>query len=139
MCTSYISTHMLPFNIQLKPGLPVSEQVVFAVKKALISGQMKAGDKFPSVRQMSLDLKINPNTAHKVVAALVDDGVLEVMPGIGTVVASPPPGSQKDRSQLLESDLERLVVEAKALGLDLNEVLESLMNHWKRLKREKNP
>ncbi len=130
---------MLPFAIQLKPGLPVSEQILFAVKKAVISGQMKPGDKFPSVRQMSLELKINPNTAHKVVAALVDDGVLQVMPGIGTVVAAPPPGSQKDRAQLLESDLEKLVVEAKALGLDLNEVLESLMNHWKRLKKEKKP
>jgi GntR family transcriptional regulator len=128
---------MLPFSIQLKPGLPVSEQILFAVKKAVVAGQMKPGDRFPSVRQISLELKINPNTAHKVVAALVDDGVLQVMPGIGTVVASPAPGSQKDRAQLLESDLEKLVVEAKALGLDLNEVLESLMAHWKRLKKEK--
>lgn len=130
---------MLPFTIQIKPGLPVSEQILFAVKKAVVAGQMKAGDRFPSVRQISLELKINPNTAHKVVAALVDDGVLQVMPGIGTVVGSPSPGSQKDRAQLLESDLEKLVVEAKALGLDWNEVLESLMNHWKRLKKEKKP
>lgn len=130
---------MLPFSIQLKPGLPVSEQILFAVKKAVISGQMKPGDPFPSVRQMSLELKINPNTAHKVVAALVDDGVLQVMPGIGTVVAALPPGSEKDRTQLLEGDLERLVVEAKALGLDMNQVLESLKAHWNRLKKEKKP
>jgi GntR family transcriptional regulator len=130
---------MLPFSIQLKPGLPISEQVVFAVKKAVISGQMKAGDKFPSVRQMSLELKINPNTAHKVVAALVQEGVLEVIPGVGSVVAAPAESSRKEQADLLEGDLEKLVVEAKALGLGLDEVLESLKKHWDRLKKEKKP
>ena len=128
---------MLPFQVQLKPGLPVFEQVLFAVKKAVISGQLRPGDRFPSVRQLSLELKINPNTAHKAVAALVQEGVLQVMPGIGTVVASPSPGSQKDRTQMLESELERVVVESKALGLDLSEVIESLNAHWNRLKKEK--
>ena len=97
---------------------------------------MKPGDRFPSVRQISLELKINPNTAHKVVAALVQEGVLEVMPGIGTVVAVPVESSEKDKTSLLQADLEKLVVEAKVLGLDLNEVVESLKKHWTRLKKE---
>ena len=67
---------MLPFSVELKPGLPVAEQILFAVKKAVISGQLQAGEKFPSVRQLSQELKVNPNTAHKVVAALVQEGVL---------------------------------------------------------------
>ncbi len=127
---------MLPFLIQLKPGLPVSEQILYAVKKAVVAGQMKPGDRFPSVRQISLELKINPNTAHKVVAGLVQEGVLEVMPGIGTVVATPTESSEKDRTALLQADLEKLVVEAKVLGLNLDEVVESLKKHWTRLKKE---
>ncbi len=130
---------MLPFHIQLKPGLAVSEQILFAVKKAVVGGQMKPGDRFPSVRQISLELKINPNTAHKVVAALVQEGVLQVMPGIGTVVADPEKGSRKDQDRLLEEDLEKLVVEAKSLGLSLDEVNEYLKKHWNRLKRGGKP
>ena len=77
---------MLPFTIALRPGEPIFDQVVFAVTRAAVTGQLQAGDSFPSVRALSLALKINPNTAHKIVAALVDDGLLEVRPGIGTVV-----------------------------------------------------
>src|SRR5436305_974798 len=54
---------MLPFSIDLKAGLPVAEQILFAVKKAVVGGQLVAGDKFPSVRVLSQELKINPNTA----------------------------------------------------------------------------
>ena len=51
---------MLPFHVNLKTGSPVSEQIVYAVKKAIISGLMRAGDKFPSVRTLSQELRINP-------------------------------------------------------------------------------
>ena len=66
---------MLPFSIELKPGLPITEQVIFAVKKAVVAGQLKPGQAFPSVRVVSQELQINPNTAHKIVAALVAQGI----------------------------------------------------------------
>ena len=60
-----------------------------------MSGQMRPGEPFPSVRSLSQTLKINPNTAHKVVARLTAEGLLEVKPGIGTIVAEPPPGKPR--------------------------------------------
>ena len=42
--------------------MPIAEQVVFAVKKAVATGQLRAGGAFPSVRQLSQELRINPNT-----------------------------------------------------------------------------
>lgn len=122
-----------------KPGTPVSEQIIYAVKKAVVGGRMKPGDRFPSVRQMSQELKINPNTAHKVVAALVQEGVLQVMPGIGTVVAASTESSERDQTALLQEELERVAVEAKALGLSLEQVVENLRKHWSRLKKEGKP
>ncbi len=74
---------MLPFTIALRSGEPIFDQVVYAVTRAVVTGQLRAGDSFPSVRALSLELKINPNTAHKIVAALVADGLLEVRPGVG--------------------------------------------------------
>lgn len=123
---------MLPFTVEFRPGVPVSEQVLYAAKKAVVTGQLRAGEAFPSVRVLSQELRINPNTAHKIIAALTADGVLEVRPGIGTIVAAPTAGSGEDRTALLEDELGRLTVEARRLGLDEDRVIAALRRHWRK-------
>ncbi len=124
---------MLPFTLELKPGLPVAEQILFAVKKAVVAGQLRPGDRFPSVRVLSQALKVNPNTAHKVIAALVAEGVLVTTPAVGSVVEEREPGAKKDRAELLGAEVEWLVVEAKKLGLDLDDVQAAVAAHWRKL------
>jgi GntR family transcriptional regulator len=124
---------VLPFSIELKSGLPVAEQVIFAVKKAVVTGQLQPGQPFPSVRIVSQELRINPNTAHKIVAALVAQGVLLTTPAVGSVVAERAVGDRRERAGLLGGDLEELVVEAKKLGLTLDEVQAGLSAQWKKL------
>jgi GntR family transcriptional regulator len=124
---------VLPFTVAFRAGLSVHEQVVFAVKKACVAGQLRPGDPFPSVRSISQHLRINPNTAHKVVATLVAEGLLEVRPGIGTVVARAPSATRGQRRALLQEETERLVVEARKLSLDLDEVIDAVSQQWKRL------
>jgi GntR family transcriptional regulator len=68
---------MIPFDVEFKPGAPIYEQIVYAATKSIISRQLRAGDEFPSVRVLSKELKINPNTAHKVVARLADVGYVK--------------------------------------------------------------
>ena len=123
---------MIPFRVEFRAGVPIFEQIVYASKKAMISGLLRPGDLFPSVRALSKELKINPNTAHKVVTSLVSEGLLETRPGIGTVVAELPDSTRKERTQLLGHEMEELVVEAKRLGIDLEEMLASFSAHWKR-------
>ena len=124
---------MIPFRVQFRSGISLFEQIVYAAKKAMVSGQMRPGDPFPSVRALSKDLKINPNTAHKIVAHLVSEGLLETRPGIGTVVAALPDSTRKERTQLLGHEIEELVVEAKRLGIGREEMLASIAAHWQRL------
>lgn len=124
---------MIPFRLAFQPGISLYEQVVYAAKKAVIAGQMRPGDPFPSVRALSKELKINPNTAHKVVTHLIAEGLLEVMPGIGTVVAEPRSSTAAERAQLLQTEVEQLVVDAKKLGMDLDDVIEAVSRHWARL------
>ena len=124
---------MIQFRLSFEPGVSLYEQVVYAAKKAMVSGQMRPGDPFPSVRTLSKSLKINPNTAHKVVMTLVAEGLLEVRSGIGTVVAEPASSTAAERGNLLKKELEQLVVEAKKLGLDLDDVTAAVTQHWKRL------
>ena len=124
---------MIPFRLSFESGISLYEQVVYAAKKAVISGQMRPGDPFPSVRALSKALKINPNTAHKVITQLVSDGLIEVLPGIGTVVAELPASTAAERGALLKKEVEELVVEAQRLGLDLDEVTAAIARHWARL------
>lgn len=124
---------MIPFRVTFRPGLSLFEQVVYATKKAMVTGQLRPGEAFPSVRVLSRELKINPNTAHKIVAYLVNEGFLETRPGIGTVVAELPDSSRKERAELLGPELERLVVEARRLGIGEGEVTEAVRTHWERL------
>ena len=123
---------MLPFSISLRAGTPIHEQVVYAVRRAVVTGQLRTGDPFPSVRALSQALKINPNTAHKIVAALVDDGLLNVRPGIGTVVGEGREGGASGRRALLEHEAERLVIESRRAGLSLQDVLTAIRRHWAR-------
>lgn len=124
---------MVPFRVTFRAGVSLFEQVVYASTKAMVSGQLRPGDPFPSVRALSKELKINPNTAHKIVAHLVNEGLLETRPGIGTVVAVLPDSSRKERTELLEREIEELVVEAKRLGIELAEMQDAIAAHWKRL------
>jgi GntR family transcriptional regulator len=124
---------VIPFRVIFQPGSSLYEQVVYAAKKALVSGQLRPGDPFPSVRTLSAELKINPNTAHKVVTQLLNEGLLEVRAGAGTVVAARRESTAAECSRLLENEVEQLAVEAKKLGMTLAEVTAALASHWRRL------
>lgn len=117
---------MLPFSLNFQDGIPVSDQIVRAVRKAVLTGQLISGDSFPSVRAMSQDLKISPTTAHKVVSQLKTAGYLASRPGIGMVVSNPALPERGERLELLAPACRQLLDEAQELGLDLEDVIEAL-------------
>ena len=117
---------MLPFTIQFQDGVPVSDQILRAVRKAVLTGQLAEGDGFPSVRAMSQALKISPTTAHKVVSALKGAGYLASRPGIGMVVTCPRLPERAERLDLLAPACRELLEEAQELGLGFEDVLEAL-------------
>jgi len=122
-------------RLTLQGGESIFDQVVYAARKAFISGEFSPGQAFPSVRALAADLKIHPNTAHKVVQYLIHEGWLEVRPGIGTVVADAPVARASERRRLLEDEVEQLVVEALRVGAGLDEVLEAVAARWEKLTR----
>jgi len=121
---------MIPFKVELRPGESLYGQVVYAATRAMVSGELPAGSPFPSVRELSQALKINPNTAHKVIAELVREGLLEVLPGRGTMVSGVRQASAREKAELLTKEVEQLVVEAKRLGLEQADVVKAVRECW---------
>ena len=122
---------MINFTIKFQYGSPIYEQVVYAVKKAIVSGQLKPGDRFPSVREIAKELRINPNTAQKVVAHLAREGMLEMKPGIGSVVSELSTATNAQRDRILNNEVEKLVVESKRLSITKKEVMDAVNRNWK--------
>jgi len=121
---------MVPFKVKFAPGESIFDQVCFAAIKSMLAGELKAGEPFPSVRTLALDLKIHPNTAHKVVQHLIQERWLVAQPGVGTVVSPPPKARSGDRKRLLEDEVEKLVVEAMRVGATLGEVKQAVDETW---------
>ena len=123
----------LPFSIAIRQGEPVTQQVVFAVTRAVVVGQLRPGDPFPSVRTLGQELRVNPNTAHKIIAALTSEGILTVVPGVGTVVSEAAArGTSRAR---FDDQIERLVVDARRAGVTLSELMAQLREHWSQTSR----
>ena len=108
---------MLPFPIRLIDGLPASDQVVLAVRRAVLAGQLRDGDTFPSVRTLSQELRISPTTAHKAIGQLREEGLLASRPGVGMVVRTAAAPDAGARLALVAPEIEALVHKAAALQI----------------------
>jgi GntR family transcriptional regulator len=116
-----------------QPGETIFDQLVFAAERAIVGGEFSPGQPFPSVRTLATELKIHPNTAQKIIHHLVAERWLEHRPGIGTLVAQRPPVRAAERKRLLQEEVERLIVEAKKLGVSLPEVIHAISAGWSQL------
>lgn len=114
---------MLPFLINLQLGEPIYEQIVRSVKKAIATGQLQAGQQMPSVRVISRELGVNPNTVQKAISRLTEEGVLESHPGQGSYIADRRPSLRSQQLKALQPLIEQLLVEAAHHGLSDTELL----------------
>ena len=121
---------MVPFVVQFRPGIPAYEQVVHAAKRAIATGRLQAGEPFPSVRAMSREFSLTPNTCQKAVTVLVNQGLLEVRPGVGTVVAAWPASQPGPLPLELLERVDQLVLEARQRGITLDTLSRTLEQAW---------
>ena len=110
-------------QIDTANGLAIYEQVVRQLKFAVASGKLRRGELVPSVRELSKQLAINPNTVARAYRQLQDEEVLEAVRGLGMQIK---PGAEKrcrtDRKRLIASRLETVLTEARQSGLLRDEV-----------------
>ena len=124
---------MLPFKIQIEKGEPASDQIVAAVKRSLIAGALRSGDAFPSVREISKELRINPKTAQKAAATLIGEGILETRPGLGSVISDRWEHARVEKRELVRRMIDELAVESRICSVSLDELKQELETKWKEL------
>ena len=117
----------MEFRIDSKSGVPFYRQIIEQVKFAIARGDLKPGNQLPTVRQLAVDLSINPNTVIRAYREMEIEGVLETHQGSGTFVAKKRPRvDQLERQRMLDQILTEMLARASSYGFSLDEVLDGL-------------
>ena len=125
----------MAFEIQLdvKSGVPFYRQIIDQVKAAIATGSIAAGDRLPTVRQLAVDLSINPNTVSRAYTELELTGLVETQMGSGTFVGSRPvERNDLERRRLLDQLCQEFLSRVSTHGFTLDNVLENLEQRRKR-------
>ncbi len=110
-------------KIDPKSGTPVYLQIIEQIKSQIASGRLRIGDRLPTVRDLAVDLRVNPNTVSKAYRELERDNVLEGRPGIGSFVSGKVSGLVlKRKEEEVRRHMERAVVEAYHLQLQRRQI-----------------
>ena len=120
---------MIDFKLDLKSGVPFYRQIVDQIRYAIASRQLLPGEQLPTVRDLAVQLEINPNTARKAYSELEILGVLDTQQGTGTFV-----GERKIEIAEAEKDrmLGQICDELVARGHQYNLTLEQIVDHLQR-------
>ncbi|WP_288611862.1 GntR family transcriptional regulator [uncultured Victivallis sp.] len=114
-------------------GTPIYLQIIDELKTAVLSGRYRDGDRVLPVRELAVQLRVNPNTVAKAYRLMQDAGLLVSRPGGGTFIAVPEAFSlRREREEAIAAQLGRLVAKAKAFDIGPERLRELLDDAWKR-------
>ncbi|MDQ2817301.1 MAG: GntR family transcriptional regulator [Candidatus Eremiobacteraeota bacterium] len=123
------------FTVDPRSGVPVYLQLKEQIKRAVALGSLSPGEQLPTVKQLAVDLTLNPNTIARVYRELEHDEVIATSPGKGSFVRSngQPATLRKNLDSVASRSLNESVREAKAIGLDrkdLRNLFERVLDRW---------
>jgi GntR family transcriptional regulator len=115
------------FFIDTLSGVPIYRQIIEQVKYAIARGELQPGTRLPTVRQLAVDLSINPNTVVRAYRELEIEGLLDTQQGSGTFISNQTVEiDQVERKRMIDQILTELLTRAAAYGVTLEDVLGAL-------------
>lgn len=115
------------FSLDLHSGVPVYRQLIDQVRTGIASGSLTAGDQLPTVRQLAVDLAINPNTVMRAYRELELGGLLETHQGTGTFISDRKPEKKTvERERQLSQMAGEFAARAGAAGFTLEELIDRM-------------
>lgn len=112
------------FVIDVISRMPVYEQIIKQVEEKVMIGAMKAGDRMPSVRQISINLSINPNTVQKAYTELDRRGIIITVPGKGSFISENASQILGESSRSKLEELSKLIKELAYAGVTKEEIVQ---------------
>jgi GntR family transcriptional regulator len=125
----------VPFSIvlDLKSGVPIYRQIIDGVKSAMATGTLAPGDRLPTVRQLAVDLSVNPNTVSRAYTELELTGLVETHMGSGTFVGQKRvERDEVERRRILDQICQETLSRASSHGFTLDDIVENLMQRQSR-------
>jgi GntR family transcriptional regulator len=116
------------FTLDPSSPVPIYAQVVDELKRLIGRGYYKPDDRLPSVRELAIRLRINPNTVVKAYDLLVDSGFARVQKGIGVFVVEPR-RAESNRLEELSQKLRRVIEDARAGGVGKRDLHRLYVRH----------
>lgn len=111
------------FRLDVQSGVPVYRQIIDQVTGGMAAGVLKAGDQLPTVRQLAVDLAINPNTVVRAYGELEIRGVLETQQGTGTFISRQKiKRDEVERQRRLNQLVSEFIARAGAMGFTVQEL-----------------
>ena len=127
-----ITQSLFRFRLDNASGVPVYRQLIDQVQAGIATGVLGLGSQLPTVRQVAVDLAINPNTVMRAYRELEIRGVLDTQQGTGTFIAAQQPQIESDdRTRRLDQLVDEFVARAGSGGFTLEEILEALKERRK--------
>jgi GntR family transcriptional regulator len=112
-------------HINVSDPRPIYRQIIDEVRRAVVRGALQRDDALPSVRQLAVDLRVNPNTVTQAYRELEREGVVYVRRGEGTFVADVEVDVSA-RNQIVRSIAERAVIEIHRSGADVDALIDAI-------------
>ena len=123
----------IELQIDPKSGVPFYRQIIDQVKAAIVTGSIEPGDRLPTVRQLAVNLSVNPNTVSRAYTELELTGLVEIQMGSGTFVGlQQVEGDEIERRRLLEQLCQDFLSRASNHGFTLDEVVQTLEQRRRR-------
>jgi len=108
----------LKIFVDTRSGVPIYKQIVQQIEKGIMGGLLKPGDQLPTVREVALELTINPNTVARAYRELEHGGLIESIQGRGSFVAADlPRPTGEDTEMIIKEKIEELLREARQLNI----------------------
>jgi GntR family transcriptional regulator len=124
----------MDFRIDTSDGTAIYLQITDQIKRSVAVGRLKPEDPLPSVRQLAVDLTINPNTVARAYLELEHQGFIYKRQGQGTFVSPQALGvARRERSKIVAGLFEKAIAEAVSFGMaasEINAIHERLMHRY---------
>lgn len=110
-------------------NLPIYIQIMNLLKSKMVSGEISGGDKLPSVREFSKELKVNPNTIQRAYQELEREELVFTQRGMGTFVTEDIEIIKKLKKNTATNVVNNFLTEMKKIGFSSNEIIE-IISEW---------